>query len=130
MTQEQVFQLITIIITTIIAPTALCFATGIIDLIKARVTSARLQNALADVNASVNTSYKVWAQKFAEEKERLSADGVFDATDLNTALREASISAANTLTASTISYLRQNNIEIVSYITDKIKAKLEEAKNE
>lgn len=126
-------QLISVIITTVIAPIALCFATGLVSLIRAKVTDTKMQSVLTDVDASISTSFASWMAKFDAAKARLSADGTFDDADLKEALGEAAISAANTLTVGTIGFLQTNGIHVVEYMQDKIKARLaerEEYKNE
>ena len=119
-------EILVALITFVIAPCLIALTKVLFEFIKAKITDVRMRSVLTDVGTSIDTSYSIWLGAFTAAKTKLSADGIFDNTDLEMATKEAAEAAAGTLTVSTVSFLQTNGINLQAYLTDKIRARMEE----
>jgi len=117
-------QIIITIITVIVGPSVILLTKFLIDYLMAKTADAKIKGVLADVGASIDTSFMVWNKVFDDAKIELSVDGVFDGSDLQAAIKKAAAAAEKTLTAETIAYLQKNSIDISQYLVGKITAKI------
>ena len=119
-------EILVALITFVVAPCVIALTKVLFTYLKTKTADARMISVLTDVSASVDTSFSVWQQAFEAAKLKLSADGTFDNTDLEAAIKEAAEAAAGTLTVSTVSFLQTNGINLQAYLIDKIRARMEE----
>ena len=119
-------EILVALITFVVAPCVIALTKVLFTYLKTKTADARMISVLTDVSASVDTSFSVWQQAFEAAKLKLSADGTFDNTDLEAAIKEAAEAATGTLTVSTVSFLQTNGINLQTYLTDKIRARMEE----
>ena len=119
-------EILVALITFVVGPCLIALTKVLFTYIKAKTTDARMISVLTDVAASIDTSYSIWQGAFTAAKTKLSADGIFDNTDLEMAIKEAAEAAAGTLTVSSVAFLETNGINLQTYLTDKIRAQLEE----
>ena len=119
-------EILVALITFVVGPCLIALTKVLFTYLKTKTADARMISVLTDVSASVDTSFSVWQQAFEAAKLKLSADGTFDNTDLEAAIKEAAEAATGTLTVSTVSFLQTNGINLQTYLTDKIRARMEE----
>ena len=119
-------EILVALITFVVGPCLIALTKVLFELIKAKITDVRMRSVLTDVATSIDTSYSIWQGAFTAAKTKLSADGTFDNTDLKAAIEEAAHAAVGTLTVSTVSFLQTNGINLQTYLTDKIRARMEE----
>jgi len=119
-------EILVALITFVVGPCLIALTKVLFTYLKTKTADARMISVLTDVSASVDTSFSVWQQAFEAAKLKLSADGTFDNTDLEEAIKEAAKAAAGTLTVSTVSFLQTNGINLQAYLIDKIRARMEE----
>ena len=119
-------EILVALITFVVAPCVIALTKVLFTYLKTKTADARMISVLTDVSASVDTSFSVWQQAFESTKLKLSADGTFDNTDLESAIKEAAEAATGTLTVSTVSFLQTNGINLQAYLIDKILARMEE----
>ena len=119
-------EILVALITFVVAPCVIALTKVLFTYLKTKTADARMISVLTDVSASVDTSYSIWQGAFTAAKTKLSADGIFDNTDLEMAIKEAAEAAAGTLTVSTVSFLQTNGINLQAYLIDKIRARMEE----
>lgn len=119
-------EILVALITFVVGPCLIALTKVLFEFIKAKITDVRMRSVLTDVSASVDTSFSVWQQAFEAAKLKLSADGTFDNTDLEAAIKEAARAASGTLTVQTVSFLQTNGINLQAYLVDKIRARMEE----
>ena len=119
-------EILVALITFVVAPCVIALTKVLFTYLKTKTADARMMSVLTDVAASIDTSFSVWQGAFTAAKTKLSADGIFDNTDLEMAIKEAAEAAAGTLTVSTVSFLQTNGINLQAYLIDKIRARMEE----
>jgi len=115
-------EIIISLITLVLAPCVLILVNAGVKYLESKTDNEKLEHMLTDIGSAVATAVDAVTQTFVTDLKDATKDGVWTKDEQIQAMDKARTIVENQISASTVTFLTEHNIDIQAYLKAQIEA--------
>jgi|GEM_PF-1716102 len=115
-------EIIISLITLVLAPCMIILVNAGVKYLASKTDNEKLDHMLTDIGSAVATAVDAVTQTFVTDLKDATKDGVWSKDEQEQAMQKALTVVENQISASTITFLSEHNIDIQAYLKAQIEA--------